>query len=409
MRIQVTPERLREAARLFQQAQAQWEEQGARLQSQFGGLDWEVRQRANVEGQVSQAIRLASNLAQRAAELAASLESAATRFEQADNQGAAVLGASVGSAIRAWLQGISSLPPWLQLSGAGLSTWERLSAWLGAPIGGVVPLQISRGNALLGLSFLASLPWLGGPLQSLAEAVWNWLHGYGWRANTELISPLSSTSEPESPKGKLYETISTGFKKHAPPSATTGRVVQSLRIEESPLAAPSFGHSVPALSQQGLKYNGQQTQYGCTAASVSMVLQYWHNQNPKLGVLSAQEIVDINAKQGTFSASGMSVSEVHDEVRALGYSTVEDRVNADFETLKRDVQQGPVVAIVKLGMRQSGYNHAVVVTGISDDGRVMINDPWDGQSHTYTVAEFQSSWGADFGGGLKNMYAVIRP
>jgi len=39
----------------------------------------------------------------------------------------------------------------------------------------------------------------------------------------------------------------------------------------------------------------------------------------------------------------------------------------------------------------------------------MINEPWDGQSHTYTTKEFQSSWDADFGGGLKNMYAVIRP
>jgi len=220
MRILVTPERLREIARLFQQAQAQWQEQGTRLQTQFGILDWEASQQVNMEEQVSQATRLANDLAQRAGELATSLESAASRFEQADSQGAAVLGASVGSTTLAWLQGFSSLPPWLQLSNSGLPGWERLSALLGAPLQvGGTPLPVSGGNALLGLSFLASLPWLGGSLQSLSETVWNWLHGYGWRANTELVSP----------------------------PATGQVVVQSLKVEEkngisqpvSPILQPS--------------------------------------------------------------------------------------------------------------------------------------------------------------------------
>jgi len=416
MRIQVTPERLHETARLFQQAQAQWQDQGARLQAQFSGLDWEASQQVNMEGQVAQVTRLANNLAQHAGELATSLESAAARFEQADSQGAAVLGASVGSATLAWLQGFSSLPSWLQLSNSGLSGWERLSALLGAPLKvGRVSLPVSGGNALLGLSFLASLPWLGGSLQSLSETVWNWLHGYGWRVNAELSSPLTTTNIPEIPKGKLAETVLRGFDEQTPPSAspsatTSPGTVESPTIQDTPPnPAPVTQPAVPTLSQQGLTYNGKETKYGCTAASTSMVLEYWHGKNSNVGTLSAQEIVDINTKQGTFDSKGLSVSEVHDEVKALGYSTVEDRVNSNFEMLKQDVQQGPVVAIVKLGLKKSGDNHAVVVTGISDDGQVMINDPWDGQAHTYTAAEFQSSWGADFGGGLKNMYAVIRP
>jgi len=104
MRIQVTPERLREAVGLFQQAQAQWQEQGTRLQTQFSALDWEASQQVNMEEQVAQATRLANDLAQHAGELANSLESTATRFEQADSEGAAVLSASIGGATSSWLQ-----------------------------------------------------------------------------------------------------------------------------------------------------------------------------------------------------------------------------------------------------------------------------------------------------------------
>jgi len=231
MRILVTPERLQETARLFQQAQAEWQAQGTRLRTQLNGLDWEARQQVNVEGQVEQAARLANDLAQRSGELATSLESAASRFEQADSQSAAVLGASIGGAASAWLQGLSSLPPFLQLSGAGLSTWERLSAWLGAPLGGVVPLQISKGNALVGLSFLASLPWLGSSFRSLGETIWNWLHGLGWKDNEALVkqAPANPSIElnvfkPQSPLGEYKVTAK--FPKYDDGTLHTGIDIQ---------------------------------------------------------------------------------------------------------------------------------------------------------------------------------------
>lgn len=420
MRILVVPERLRNLAQTLRHSESEWQALSARLNNQYRSLDWEVRQQAALDASVGQALRLSSDLAARAGELAAFLESAAARFEAADQQGVSQV-SGLGRDALALLGSAFTLPAWTGLRAAGLSAWQQLSAALGAPLPGLYLVPTGGGNALTGIALLSSLPLLGSALRDLAESIWNWLHHYGWRTNAELSSAASYRFESSTgvPKGRLSQVIIQGLQKHAsaPPQASdSGHVIQTLKIDqpsqvESPQTSePSFGHAVPLISQQGLKYNDKNTQYGCTAASASMVLQYWHNKNPEKGGLSAQEILDANIKQGKFDPnSGMSVSEVYDEIQKQGYSTIETRINADFETLKKDLQQGPVIAIVKLGMQKSGYNHAVVVTGISDSGQVMVNDPWDGQRHIYTAEKFQSSWGADFGRGMKNMYTVIRP
>ncbi len=415
MRILITPERLSELAGQFQQISAGLMDVGNRCQGALASLDWEARQRASVEEEVDRALRMATALAQRALEQSAFLESAASRFEEADRNGVVAVAAVTAGAAAALARVWGGLPSWMQVRLGGFADWERVSALLGAPLGGLTSLQPGGGTGLAGLSFLASLPWVGKPLYSLAESVWNWLHGYGWRENREFISPVP-TDEPSIPKGQLANLIRKGFaEKAASPSASRqaapAQSGDTVHEQTPPLTAAPFGHSVPLISQQGLKYGDQKTQYGCTAASTAMVLAYWHSRNPDLGRLSAQEILDANIKQGKFTGTGLSVSEVHDEVQDLGYSVVEDRINSDFDTLKRDVEQGPVIAIVKLGMQKSGYNHAVVVTGISDDGRVAVNDPWDGQQHEYPVEIFLASWGADFGGpdAPRNNYMVIRP
>jgi ABC-type bacteriocin/lantibiotic exporter with double-glycine peptidase domain len=106
----------------------------------------------------------------------------------------------------------------------------------------------------------------------------------------------------------------------------------------------------------------------------------------------------------------MSAADLLDEVKGLGYTTTQANVNSSLDALKGAVSKGPVVAIVKLGMTSSGNNHAVVVTGISGDNHVRINDPWDGQAHTYSWDDFSRSWGANFGSDApKNNFVEIRP
>lgn len=406
MRILVTPGRLSELAGQFQQVSGGLLDVGHRCQGALASLDWEARQRAGVEGEVQAAVQQARALAERADSLARFLQDAAHRFAEADRQELTLAGGAV--------LGASAPPPFWRLP-------EMM--WSGQPFLPVPRVVLpSIGTALGGL--IAGS--LAQATSDLIERVWNWLHGYGWKTNKELAPPLEMTQ----PGGKLAETILRGFEKleekSRPSEATVSAVAdgaavgatvgsgQSALPEQnvSPSQAPAYGHDVPLISQQGLMYQGKSTEWGCTAAATAMVLEYWHRRNPGMGTMSAQEILDANVRQKEFhQPGGMSPTAVHDEVKALGYTLVEDHKDAKFEQLRQDVEKGPVIAVVKLGMQRSGTNHGVVITGISADGRfVRVNDPWDGQSHEYPVETFLASWGADFGKDApKNNYMVIRP
>jgi predicted double-glycine peptidase len=166
---------------------------------------------------------------------------------------------------------------------------------------------------------------------------------------------------------------------------------------------------VPVQSQHGLTYRGVRTDFGCTPTSTSMVLDFYHQQNPDNLTMSAQDLLDTNAAQGEFHATGMSPSHIADEVDRLGYTST-DHLNSNFEELKSAVEKGPVIAVVKLNMAASGENHSVVVTGISGKNEVHVNDPWIGESKTYSWAQFSKSWGADFGNNVSiNNFTEIRP
>jgi len=175
-------------------------------------------------------------------------------------------------------------------------------------------------------------------------------------------------------------------------------------------------NDVPFISQRGLNYGtARTTNWACVPAATAMVLEYWHGQDPANEVLSAQELLDINVRQGEFTeGAGMSPTRIHDEVGigedGLGYTFVEDKMGASFEELQNAVIQGPVIVTVKLNMRETGVNHVVVVTGISPNGQqVRVNDPWAG-THTCTREEFTRSWGTNFGPNTSsNNFTIIRP
>jgi len=210
MRILVQPERLRQAAQELRRAQESWQGQAARLRQVFSNLDWETRQRLEVEGQVQQAVALAESLAARAGEKAAFLEAAAARFEQADRQGAQAIGQVLGAATVSTAGGIH-LPPWLN---------DLLGGRL--PVTRVVPL--AGGGAVTGLGLFASLPWLGSAVKGLAEQIWAWLQG----RPEKIVSPLPE-GVPAVPKGRLAQTILSGLEraKQVSPSAPSARIPTS--------------------------------------------------------------------------------------------------------------------------------------------------------------------------------------
>lgn len=170
-----------------------------------------------------------------------------------------------------------------------------------------------------------------------------------------------------------------------------------------------YWHNVPEYSQRDLIYKGTNTEYGCVPSSASMVLDFWNQKDASFPTVSAQELLDINTEQGEFNRYGMSSSNLHDELQKIGY-TAQDHANSNLDELKTAVAEGPVIAIVKLNMKIDGYNHSVVVTGISDNNEVRVNDPWTGKSETYTWDQFSLSWGANFGTNApKNSFTSIKP
>ncbi|MEK9163411.1 MAG: C39 family peptidase [Chloroflexota bacterium] len=162
-------------------------------------------------------------------------------------------------------------------------------------------------------------------------------------------------------------------------------------------------------SQHDLVYNDQPTEYGCVPTSVSMITDYWHNNDANSPTKTPQELLDLNAAQKEFDAKGMSPTDIHDELSRMGY-VAEDHTNTNFDQLRDAVKESPVLAIVKLNLKEAGANHAVVVTNISEKGDVAINDPWTGQARTYSQQQFTKSWGANFGKDAPtNSYVTINP
>jgi murein DD-endopeptidase MepM/ murein hydrolase activator NlpD len=214
MRILVQPERLRQAAQELRRAQESWQAQAARLRQVFSNLDWETRQRLEVEGQVQQAVALAESLAARAGEKAAFLEAAAARFEQADSQGAQGLGR---------VEYIILHPEWFIPWNFSLTDLQSV-----LPLTRLVPL--AGGGTVTGLGLFASLTWLGSTVKGLAEQIWAWLQG----RPPEILSPLPAEGQPAIPKGQLARTILSALErarreqeKQVSPSAPSARVPTS--------------------------------------------------------------------------------------------------------------------------------------------------------------------------------------
>jgi|GEM_PF-3271360 len=90
-RILVVPEQLRSLSSQLRQTSQELNAMSGRVGSALGGLDWEARQKAGVDGQANDACGRASALATQAETMARYLVNKAQAFAQADQQGAADL------------------------------------------------------------------------------------------------------------------------------------------------------------------------------------------------------------------------------------------------------------------------------------------------------------------------------
>jgi len=397
MRILIQPEQLRQNARILHQGSEFWQAQATRLHSLLTGLDWEVRQRMEIEGQVQQAVSLAQGLAARAGEKAAFLEAAAARFEQADAQAAHTLGAVLGTAI-------ATSVGWINLP-------SRSNDLLGnrLPVTRLVPL--AGGSMVAGLGLFASLTWLGPYLSGLAEQIWAWLQGHP----EKIISPVPE-DVPAVPKGRLAQTVLSGLErarqeqeqKQATPS---GRVVQTIEVgtpkerAETPPAYTVY-HPVPPQSQ-GERYG----RAACLPTAASMILEYYHSKNPAYRAASPDNLIGmLDSGDGT-PGKGVALDKLNDDLGELRYTATTP--TGSLEDLRNLLTEGPVIANIKVdligtpgnGDIRMGHSvhHSVVVKGMSDDA-VIINDPWSGKEKVIERTTFEQMWRE---GG--NYMVIIRP
>jgi hypothetical protein len=221
----------------------------------------------------------------------------------------------------------------------------------------------------------------------------------------KITVPYGPTEEPE-PITNMEPEQKTGFGKlieetKPAESATTSASDSSQESQVRP-ESPNWYKEVPVQSQQTLKYKGEDTDFGCTPTSARMVTDYWHQIDAKNQTISAQELLDKNTEQNEFVGKGMSAGNLENDLEPLGYEVNTyagslGGLDNETQALKDALASGPVIATVHLHTNIKELGHAVVVTGISPEGNVRFNDPWDGKVKEYSWDDFYKIWGFDFG------------
>jgi hypothetical protein len=199
------------------------------------------------------------------------------------------------------------------------------------------------------------------------------------------------------------------------PTATPAPTEQPRDPAPTPEAAPEISLDqlvelpVPAIAQRfgppdttttgQLDYGA----YNCVPASATMIIQH---------LVSAHELSDVTSDYPSIRRlarrhqpnpnSGMWPQVVQTELPQLTNNQITAQLNyfeAEHwqESVARQIQAGyPILAVVHdwslLDGNWAEENvHAFVITGIGD-GKVVYNDPWDGQRHEMTIAGFENAW-----------------
>lgn len=166
-------------------------------------------------------------------------------------------------------------------------------------------------------------------------------------------------------------------------------------------------YDVPVKSQGSL--------YGaaaCAPTSISMVLDYFHNQDSSHATASPEALIKmLDLGDGT-EGKGIFLHLMNDDLGELGYHDITVKAEASLEELTSHLNDGPVIitAGVKLiggqnrDIQQAGNTvHAMVLKALNADS-VVLNDPWSGIEKTFSREIFDQMWK----NGQNGIY-VIRP
>ena len=174
--------------------------------------------------------------------------------------------------------------------------------------------------------------------------------------------------------------------------------------EPSPTPDPKYFHGSlwyepEFVSQEGLRYNGKLINTGCTAASVQMVLDFWHNYKEEYPTMTAQRLIDLNTWQNQFNVkSGLNIMNTKDELDELGYYLGTRQDSSKEELLDALVRYGPLLVLTKVNWTPYGANHMAVVTGYDpEEDMIRVLDPWQlGGIMEFPYENFDGIWSLNY-------------
>jgi len=353
---------------------------GQWLSAAVGRLDWESRARIGMEDDFAAARSRAEALGQQLVGHGERLIRIAETFDRADTES---------------VRDLSAIP-WADLipaAGGGVLAWRDALrrtvgevAFLGGFVGTVGTLQATG--------------W-----RSFGECLWNWLHGRGWRSNQQIQAEAAARERQRLAQEERRRREEARRRQEEEEARKREEEAERRRQKAARAVQRPVGrYNVPPLKQKARSYE-------CAPTSASMLLQYYHQQNPDHKAVAPQELI---RKLGSrFDPhKGIGADKLVEGLREmdLGYKTIEWQAKLNQEQLRAELQQGPVMAQVRLNLAASGYPHMVVVTGMSDDGkRVYLNDPWTGGRREVAWDTFERSWTFDNYPEYSHLVVVIRP
>src|SRR5258705_11100040 len=127
----------------------------------------------------------------------------------------------------------------------------------------------------------------------------------------------------------------------------------------------------------------------CGAASVSMILQYWHKASPAGGSIEVPSFPDIAEALRSSESKGIFGSQMKAYLASLRSQVFVSK--GQWEDVKSHISKGRPM-IVGLGNR-GALDHYVVVTGWNDpENVVLVNDPAQRKLLKLDRKDFQKSW-----------------
>ncbi len=228
--------------------------------------------------------------------------------------------------------------------------------------------------------------------------------GFSGTARAEtLIAEIAATEEAKPPTETPMPS-ETPVPSETPTPIPGPTLTPTFGPTPTPTLGPDFFHGSlwyepEFVSQEGLRFNGREVNTGCTAASVQMVLDFWHAYKEEYPTISAQKLIDQNAKKSQFNpGTGLNIMNAEDDLTELGYYLGTRQDSIKEELLAALERYGPLLVLTKVNWTPFGSNHMAVVTGYDPDRDIIrVLDPWqEGGIMEFDYNAFDGIWGLNY-------------